>query len=73
MKTISRDHQFEHRITLVQKSWKFYTIHHENSPAYTVVKRTPELDAAFEAENWDAFEAAEARELGGEVTEQVAP
>ena len=65
--TISRNHAFENRITLVRKSWKFYTIHHEKGLGYTVTKRTPELDAAFDAENWEAFEAVEAREFNGRL------
>jgi hypothetical protein len=73
MKTISRHHLFENRITLVrQGEWAYY-IHHEKDDNSLMVKRTPELEKAFEAENWDAFEAAEAQELGGEVAEQVAP
>jgi hypothetical protein len=68
---------FENRITLVNQmgfpdgraaTISCYVIHHEKSKNAITVKSTPELDAAFEARNWEAFEAAEAAELGGEVT-----
>lgn len=68
MRYITRDHLFEHRLNLVQKSWKFYHIFHEGSRADTRVPRTAALDVAFAAENWDAFVAAEAKALHGEVT-----
>lgn len=68
MRHISREHLFENRLNLVRQSWKFYYIHHEKDMNCIRVLRTPELDAAFQSGNWDAFVEAEAKALHGEAT-----
>jgi hypothetical protein len=67
MRHITRSHQFENLLNLVRQGRKYYYIFHEYTSTPTRVPRTSGLDAAFAAEDWDAFIRAEARALGGEA------
>ena len=59
MKGIVRSHNFENILDLVRKGKKYYYLFHEKSDKGIKIKRNPELDKAFEEENWKAFEDAE--------------
>jgi hypothetical protein len=67
MKTINRDHLFENRLTLVKRNRASYYLWHEKSEHPVIVKRTLGLDRAFETQDWNQFEKAEAHALGGDV------
>lgn len=67
MRHIYREHLFEHRLNLVRQSWKFYYFFHEGNISAIRILRTPELDTAFQTENWTVFVEAEAKALHGEA------
>ena len=61
MKTIiTRNHGFEDKLNYVKKNRKTYDVFHEKSTRPLRVKKTEEVDQAFEKEDWGFFEDLEA-------------
>jgi len=58
MKIMRRDHNFSSRLNHVIQKVKYYYLSDEKSMEPTKVRRTVELDNAFENENWKAFDHA---------------
>ena len=56
MKTISRDHQFENKLTLIQQKRVYFYLYWEKGVNPVRIPRTAERDQHFENENWSYFE-----------------
>jgi hypothetical protein len=54
-KFISRDHNFENRLTFVERSGNKYKFFHEKSKQPDIITETAALLSAFESEDWDAL------------------
>jgi hypothetical protein len=65
MKTISRDHDFENKLNLVQKGKKYFYLYHEKSVNPVRIEITTKGKVAFNSYNWNYFEKAEANYFGG--------
>ena len=65
MKRITRNHNFERRLNLVQKGRKYFYLWHEKSSNPVKIKITPNGLAAFQNEDWDYFTQKEAEFFGG--------
>ena len=65
MRTISRCHKFENRLTLVEKGRKYFYLYHEKSINPVKIIITEEGKQAFSAEDWKYFENKEAAFFGG--------
>lgn len=55
MKTISRNHQFENRLTLIQQKRKYFYLYWEKSNNPVIIPRTKERDQKFNEEDWEYF------------------
>jgi hypothetical protein len=67
MRRIYRDHLFTNRLNLVRRGTRYFYIYHEKDENPIRALRTPELDAAFRAEDWAVFVEAEVKALHGEA------
>ena len=61
MNIITRNHNFENILNWVKMERKyFYLAHEKDAEPRLRILRTEKLDKAFQEENWEAFEDAEA-------------
>ena len=56
---ITRNHNFENKLTYVKRVGKRYELSHEKSIRPLILAETPELKKAFESENWEVLESIE--------------
>jgi len=68
MKVLNRKHNFEDRLNQVRMGTKYIYFYHEKTAEGRGirVRITPRLEEAFNNEEWDVLESAEANALGGE-------
>ena len=67
MQIISRNHNFENRLTYIQKGRKYFYLWHEKSANPVKVKITNYGLHAFDCQQWSYFESKEAQYFGGSI------
>lgn len=56
MTTITRHHDFQNKLTLIEQKRKYYYCYYEHNNKPIKLKRNKKLDQAFQNENWRMFE-----------------
>lgn len=59
IRTIRRDIFSPNCLAMITQTPVFYQLYHADSDSQLCIRRTQELDAAFEVQNWEAFVEAE--------------